>query len=203
MRALPASFTWLPAPTGPQCTHFSPTALKMGSARASAASLAPTMRSRVPFSAPFLLPVTGASTKSSPWARARASMLRAWSGPMVLKSTSSCPFRAVESRPSGPARTDSSAAGVATQVHAASTSDISCAGVSATLTPSGRRGAARSAVRFHTVTWKPLVARFFAIRDPHQPEPEKPHPLDAGHLFAPPCGPPPRGWPAPAVSLKV
>ena len=59
-------------------------------------------------------------------------------------------------------------------MQAASTSDISCAGVSATFTPSGRSGAALAAVRFHTVTWKPLVARFFAIRTPINPSPRNP-----------------------------
>jgi hypothetical protein len=43
----------------------------------------------VPFSAPVLLPVTGASTKSIPTAAARRSKLRACSGPMVLKSIQS------------------------------------------------------------------------------------------------------------------
>ena len=93
---------------------------------------------------------------------------------MVLKSTSSCPRRAAERSPSFPATTSSRAAGVATQVQATSTPAISWAGVSATFTPRGSRAVARARERFHTVTWKPLVARFFAMPRPINPSPRNP-----------------------------
>ena len=79
--------------------------------------------------------------------------------------------------PSFPSTTSSSTAGVATQLHATSTAAITCAGVSATLTPSGPSAAARERERFHTVTLEALAHQVARHSASHQAHPEKAHPL--------------------------
>jgi hypothetical protein len=70
-------------------------------------------------------------------------------------------------------------------VQATSTSAISAAGVSATFTPRGSRAVAFPRERFHTVTWNPLVARFFAIPRPINPSPRNPTRCPLAMSFAP------------------
>ena len=72
-----------------------------GRARSTSAASPPAMIVRVPSMALGADPVTGASTKWTPWSASRAPIARVCVGAIVLMSTNSAPGRAPWTAPSG------------------------------------------------------------------------------------------------------
>ena len=92
-----------PLPEGPAWMIVRPIARSIGSARAKASASPPTMKVRVPASAPIVPPDTGASIICKPLAAASAATARAVSTSIVEQSISSAPGLACASdAPSGP-----------------------------------------------------------------------------------------------------
>jgi hypothetical protein len=91
-----------PVPESPQCTMFLPMWARIGPIRSNNASAAPTMKVKLPLSAPPVPPETGASAIGLPRLAAAAATSRAVCGSMVLESMSGTPLDTPVSTPSSP-----------------------------------------------------------------------------------------------------
>src|SRR5207247_9295462 len=108
----------------------------------------PTMKMRVPLSAPTLDPVTGASTYCAPRERTRSANLRVAEGEIVLESTIVMPSANDCSTPCGPKSTLSTALVSETDIQTTSAPVAASAGDEALRAPS----TCFPGVRFQTVT---------------------------------------------------
>ena len=151
-----ALFTLLsawPAPTGPQCTSFSPKASSTSRTRAKSAASPPTITVSVAASAPDVPPLTGASRKCTPRAASTVASRRDVAGSPEVQSTNTV-FAAIASRsPSAAVTTCSTSRELGRQVITTSASCAASAGVAATRQPCAfAKASAFSAVRFQTVS---------------------------------------------------
>ena len=82
--------------------------------------------------------------------------------------------RSPSARPPGPLTTSARASGPVTMMTTAAAVAASSAGVSWTVTPSRRKGSARSGLRLYTWSPKPALRTFRAMGAPMVPRPMKP-----------------------------
>ena len=132
------------------------------------------MIDRVPASAPFTPPLTGASIIWTPFSARRSAMERVTEGDMVLMSMTTDPGAAPSITPSGPAMTCSTSGESETQVMTISLLLAASLGEEALEAPASARGFMRDAVRFQTVTSWPAFTRFMHMGVPISPSPTKP-----------------------------
>ena len=111
-------------------------ASKSGLRFSSTASSPPTIKIRVPASAPTFEPVMGASTYARLLARTRSANLRVAEGAMVLESTIVVPSASDASTPCGPKSTLSTAGVSETQIQTTSAPRAASAGEAAMRAPS-------------------------------------------------------------------
>src|SRR3954451_4532384 len=127
---------------------------------------------RVPDSALGREPVTGASTKATPWPATRSASLRLALGAMVDMSITRAPSSRPSAAPSSPNSTSSTSGASGTIVIAMPAWSAASAGEAAATAPfSSANRSAFSPVRFHTVRSKPALARLAAIGRPMIPSP--------------------------------
>ena len=174
MTLFPMSFTVEPWPIAPQWIAFVPMAIITGSSSSWTAASPPVMKRRVPFSAPFFEPVTGASSASAPARAAPPARGASCRGSPSSTRGSGSPGRAAPRRPSSAKTSRSTAGGSATQATTTSEPSASSSGVRAAFAPSFTSGSQRSGVRFQTVVGKPFFRRLRAMRLPMRPSPANP-----------------------------
>ena len=133
----------------------------------------PIMKVSSPFSAPCLLPVTGASSILAPLPARWQANLRLTVGLMVLESISTAPSRMPSMMPPLPSTTSSIAAVSLTMVQIIPASRAASAGLPATRAPACARAFVFPGVRLKTVTLYPAFTRFSAMGWPIIPRPIK------------------------------
>src|SRR4051812_45563907 len=142
----------------------------MGSARANASALPPTMKVSVPAFAPPTPPDTGASSAGQPRSWARACALRALSTSMVEQSMASAPgFMAGRMS----LQTDSTCLPAGSMVTTASASATASRTELAIVRPVPWAASQEAAARSKPTTLWPALARLAAIGPPMWPRPTK------------------------------
>src|SRR5437667_6657610 len=134
----------------------------------------PIMNVSSPFSAPCLLPVTGASSQAAPFPALRQASLRLTLGLIVLESITMAPARRVSRIPPLPVTTSSTAAVSLTMIMTTSAWRAASAGLATTVAPAFSRASALLRVRLNVVTLCPVLTRFRAMGWPMMPRPTKP-----------------------------
>src|SRR5690349_4609601 len=176
--AMPAHTTWFtalvawPAPTRPMCTVREPMVPSSGAACFTSDSWPPAMKVSVPFLAPSVPPVIGASTKRAPTAASSRAASIAVSRATVEVSMTSLP------RASGTAsRSTISSTCWSADTHSTTASQVfhRSDGLAAWRMLNSRANlSAFAAVRFHTPPSSSLRARWPAMCQPIAPNPMNP-----------------------------
>lgn len=165
------SFSTAPLPEGPTCVMAPLMAARAGRTRSRSSAAPPTRNDSAPLSACTLLPVTGASRKEMPRARAAAASSRTQPTVSVLDSMATASRGSAPSAPAAPSHTARDASSSASIASATSASRTASAGVAAARAPASTRGAARAGLRFQTRTSNPLRTSSRAMPEPMIPNP--------------------------------
>src|SRR5258708_28453435 len=132
------------------------------------------MKPRLPFSASFLLPKTGASRSWAPFAATSPARRFVLVGETVLESMTTAPLWRVDRMPSGPSKQAATASGSASMLKTTSAPRAAWAGLEATWAPALATSAALLRVRFQTRRAWHLGRREGAMPRPMRPVPTKP-----------------------------
>ena len=168
-----------PAPEGPSAVRRRPIDSKTGLAFSIAATSPPTKNVRVPSTAPFCPPDTGASRKRRPFSASRAEIARAASAAIVEQSITIEPRRAPTAVPDAPRWTSSTSGASGTHETTTSAPSAAAAGVFAARAsrPSAERARTNASAfpgdRVATASGKPAFAMFLAMPWPIVPSPMK------------------------------
>src|SRR6266849_4981007 len=164
----------LPAPAGPTWKMFGPMARSTGRAFSSAAASPPTMMASVAARAPVTPPLTGASRKCTPRARATGSILRGVDGSTLLRSIRMVLGLARSSRPPLSRYMASTSGDAGSEVSTTSeASTVSCA-EAARLAPAWIKFSMALGFMSNTVIEKPAFSTLPAIGLPMFPTPMNP-----------------------------
>src|SRR6266850_3813189 len=163
-----------PVPEPPQCTMFLPMWARIGRMRSNNESSAPTMKVKLPLSAPPVPPDTGASAIGLPRSAVAAATSRAVCGSMVLESMSGRPPDTPASTPSSPRYTALTWGEEGSMVTTSSAWAAASFADAAATAPTAVRASTLPRTTSKTMSEWPAFSKLRAIGAPIAPRPMKP-----------------------------
>ena len=169
------TFICAPAPfCSPKWKIRAPNVESTGRARSSAAAGPPTITVSVPFWAPTMPPVTGASSRWIPSSPRRVPSVRTYDGGSVLHATRIEPLRSARASPKPPNSTSSVCLSSTTKLTTMSARAASSAASSGTSPPRSRSQCSAAGFTSNPATAKPFASRLSATPRPIAPKPTRP-----------------------------